>query len=1277
MVPKRRSRGPSPLYRLLQHSLMALACPAAVLAQPCNQGLPTGNLTGVLNTYYPGAVGTAAAGSTSITVDTTAIRGASTTPDIVAGDMLLVIQMQDAEFNQVNSVDYGDGAGGLTGAGSTALNNSGRYEYVEAEGPVSGAGVITIRGANIQPGPVYGLLNSYTTAPRDDEGGTRRGQRTFQVVRVARRASGTLTAGLAVSTWNGRTGGVLAVDVAGDLALGGVTVSVDGTGFRGGVGISQAGDGSLDNDDYMTLDSDSGHGRKAEGIACTPDPLGQVPAGGSPGNDGCPRGDRARGAAGNAGGGGTDGNPDGGNDENSGGGGGGNGGTGGLGGNSWNSNLAIGGRGGAAFPATATTLVMGGGGGAGTSNNLGPGTGAAGGGMIFIRTGTVSGTGTLSADGAAAACSAQDGAGGGGAGGSVVFFNASGALTGLTVTATGGQGGNADFSGACAVSNSPHGPGGGGAGGVVFASSALNAASSVLGAPSGRTTGNVAYGSTAGTNGSITATLAVTSIPGVQACTVATNASLAGLRVRRGLVEFATTSQRDTLAFQLYGTPDPSGRRSGRALHPRPIPAPLPDTLDAVLYRVPVSPAAGPYLMVEEIETSGRRRMLGPFPVDDAPLREAFERLEARAAEERTRRVRGATVLTGEPLERKAPAIASRTLTPARGAGAFGAKVETRGRGTATVTFAELEAAGLPPGPPESLRVFHLGRAIPHRLLRARGGLPTAIAFEAVPLSTDYTDRSPHVVTRGATPPRPAVPFTRSGPPLPVGWQRAGVNAMYAPFLDLESDPWVWDFLVTGLPTLTKTFALGDLLPGADPVPVRVHFAGSSAHRHVVRVTLNGVGLGSTRFTGRTHGVVEGQIPRALLHATGNELAVDYEVVQPTDPPTETGVAFLDAIDLGAEAAPAAGQLAEVARIAPYDPGLPDLRAIDYLVLTHADFESAAARLAAWHATLGRLTGVVDVERAYDALAGGAFEAQAVRGLLQRLQPESLAVLFGDDTLDPRGYLGLGSVSYVPSLMAWDGQFGRVASENRFADQDGDGAPDLGIGRLPASTAAQAELLVDKIQAGSPAVGPDSTHVIAIDDHGPTDVPFRDVAERIAGSLPLGTPAWVDVAAGIGPARDALFQAWSRGPVAVHYFGHAGVETWADEHLLTPADAGSLGGASLPPLVFTWTCQAQWYQYHLGPSVNEALLLAPSGALATFGPSGISDPGLQALLAERVLARVVKGVPLGDAVRQAKAEALLAHAGMQGVVEGFTLLGDPALVVGERPAPASGREQAR
>src|SRR5688572_31758371 len=101
-----------------------------------------------------------------------------------------------------------------------------------------------------------------------------------------------------------------------------------------------------------------------------------------------------------------------------------------------------------------------------------------------------------------------------------MIYSASGVLTGLTATATGGVGGNADFSTGCAISNDEHGPGGGGGGGVIFASSALNASSTVTGGASGRTFGNIAYGSVAGSNGpAITTSLAVTAIPGVQACT--------------------------------------------------------------------------------------------------------------------------------------------------------------------------------------------------------------------------------------------------------------------------------------------------------------------------------------------------------------------------------------------------------------------------------------------------------------------------------------------------------------------------------------------------------------------------------------------------------------------------------------------------------------------------------------------------------------------------------------------------------------------------------------
>jgi Peptidase family C25 len=1271
VVPTRCLRGPSPLKISLAVLSVAVlsARPDEARAQACNDSLPTGNLAGVINTYYPG-VGTAAAGATVVNVDTAAIRGASTTANIVAGDMLLVIQMQDADFNSDNDSDYGDGAGGTyAGAGFTAINDTGRYEYVVAQSMTGAA--ITIRGA----GAGNGLLNAYQTAARDDDGGTRTPQRTFQVVRVSRRATATMTSTLTASAWDGRTGGILAFDVAGALALNSATVSVVGLGFRGGIGQSLAGDGAAAATDYRLPDAENAHGRKAEGFACTPSSLTGVP--GALGTDGCIRGDRARGAPGNGGGGGTDDNP-GTNDENTGGGGGGNGGAGGIGGNSWNTNQPLGGLGGAAFPALASRLVMGGGGGAGVSNNAGPGTGAAGGGMVFIRAGSVTGTGTVNVGGASAACSGQDGAGGGGAAGSLMIYSASGVLTGLTATATGGVGGNADFSTGCAISNDEHGPGGGGGGGVVFASSALAAGSSVVGGSAGRTFGNIPYGAANGANGpAITTSLAVTAIPGVQACTVATRASVAGLRVTPGFVEFATASQRGTLAFELFATDDPQGVRNRRPLGRR-IPAALPDTFDAVLYRVPVPVRSpGPYLVIDEIEISGHVRRLGPFAAGDAALEGAYARLAARASREETRALRGAVLLTGRALAPAAPLREAAVVVPfGGGAPVSGVKVETRGAGTATVAFADLVAAGLPPSvlkTPSVLRVYRLGQPVPSALVPDANS-PTAIAFQAEPLETDFTDRAPYVVWYGRTaPPAPQVALTRSGPPLPAGWLRLQQNQYFAPFVHQAADPWIWDFLLTGQGPLVKTFALPSLLPGADSVGVAVHFSGSSEHPHTVKASLNGVVLGEARFEGRTTGVLKARFPRALLHDTGNELTLTYRArgVQEGD----VGVAFVDAIDLGVRPAPVESP-AQVARVVAYDPRLPRLEDVDYLVVTHADFEAAADRLAGGHAAQGLQTAVVDVARAYDALAGGAVEATAVRSLLGRLpvrKDPPAVVLFGDDTLDPRDYLGLGSVAFVPSLSGWDGQFGRIASENRYADQDGDGAPDLAIGRLPADTAASAEILVDKIERGGPPLGPDSTQVVAVDDQGPSDLSFEGLGERVVPTLPLHHVKFAQVSSGIAAARAALLNGWHSEPLVVQYFGHGGADTWADERLLTNEDAPSLDGIGPAPLVFTWTCQAQWYQYHLGPSVNEALLLVPNGgALATVGPTGISDPGLQSLLAEGVLRRLAEGMTLGEAIRATKAEVISGTPDARAVVEGFTLLGDPALVLGGSLPSSSG-----
>ncbi|MGZ5431752.1 MAG: DUF7507 domain-containing protein, partial [Thermoanaerobaculia bacterium] len=470
-----------------------------------------GTLAGVVNSYWPGTAN-AAAGATSVTVG--ARRGAAVS--ITAGDLVLIMQMQDAAIDSNNDERYGNGngiAGGLNGvgAGYTNANNAGRYEYAVATNTVGAAGgtlnFTAVGGGN-------GLVYAYTNA---NATGTM-GQRRFQIVRVPQYTTATLGATVTGASWNGTTGGILAVDIAGDLALGSSTVNVNGLGFRGGAGLQLAGGGGTD-DDYRNTAAQNAHGIKGEGIAGTPEDVLDNGANLDVGPQGYPNGDYARGAPGNAGGGGTDGNPAV-NDENAGGGGGGNWGRGGTGGNTWASNLARGGFGGAPFYDSPGRVVLGGGGGAGSRNNSTgiASAGATGGGIVLLRAGRLTGTGTITANGSDAFNdTANDGGGGGGAGGSIVVLSRGGGLGGLTVRANGGRGGDAWRTQAPGgFPGERHGPGGGGGGGYI----ALNgtpAVSSVTGGTSGiTTTANDTYGAQPGAPGNVILTASFDQITGIK-----------------------------------------------------------------------------------------------------------------------------------------------------------------------------------------------------------------------------------------------------------------------------------------------------------------------------------------------------------------------------------------------------------------------------------------------------------------------------------------------------------------------------------------------------------------------------------------------------------------------------------------------------------------------------------------------------------------------------------------------------------------------------------------
>ena len=118
------------LRRLLSALLLFLAFVAGpVYANWCATPAKNGTAipSGVVNTYFPGNA-PVAVGATSISLG----QSTGVASGITAGDLLLVIQMQDATIDTRNNSRYGDGVNGGLGNGYSAIQQTGRYEFVRA-----------------------------------------------------------------------------------------------------------------------------------------------------------------------------------------------------------------------------------------------------------------------------------------------------------------------------------------------------------------------------------------------------------------------------------------------------------------------------------------------------------------------------------------------------------------------------------------------------------------------------------------------------------------------------------------------------------------------------------------------------------------------------------------------------------------------------------------------------------------------------------------------------------------------------------------------------------------------------------------------------------------------------------------------------------------------------------------------------------------------------------------------------------------------------------------
>jgi uncharacterized repeat protein (TIGR01451 family) len=331
----------------------------------------------------------------------------------------------------------------------------------------------------------------------------------------------------------------------------------------------------------------------------------------------------------------------------------------------------------------------------------------------------------------------------------------------------------------------------------------------------------------------------------------------------------------------------------------------------------------------------------------------------------------------------------------------------------------------------------------------------------------------------------------------------------------------------------------------------------------------------------------------------------------------------------------------------------------DFVIISHARFLDAMAPLVAQRKAQGIETMLVDVEDVFDEYGYGSKSPDAIRDFLRSVQTRwrkapRFAMLVGDASFDPRNYAGYGDLDLVPTRFL-PTVYMKAASDDWLTDFDGDGLPNVYLGRLSVRTVAEAQAVVDKIVSYVP---PASKRVVVVVDQDDRTFSFADAAIGVRQSIP-GSYAVDTLNITANSDRPALFNALTSSPTIVNYIGHGSIESWSNQAVLLSEDMPNLSNSGSTPFYVMMTCLNALFGDVYTTSLGEALLRAPNGgAVAVFASSAMSDPPPQSAM-NRELYRVLAANPsitLGELVARAKAGTT-----DHDVRTTWMLLGDPTL----------------
>lgn len=395
-----------------------------------------------------------------------------------------------------------------------------------------------------------------------------------------------------------------------------------------------------------------------------------------------------------------------------------------------------------------------------------------------------------------------------------------------------------------------------------------------------------------------------------------------------------------------------------------------------------------------------------------------------------------------------------------------------------------------------------------------------------------------------------------------------------------------------------------------------------------------------------------------------------------------------------------------------------DLHALtnkNFIIVAHPNFYDEAIQLAAFHENKDTLsTIVVTPQQIYNEFSSGSQDISAIRDFVKMFYDKAITpselpkyvLLFGDGSYNNKNRFGLSNTNYIPTYQSDNST---ISTSSYVSDDfyglldDNEGvwnndALDIGIGRFPVKTKAEAEAAINKVFNYSKTGFPSSVTPSNSSTSQVLGSPFGDwrnivcfIADDEDGDLHLydanKLATLVDTtynninvdkiyldsyqqAATPGGDRypgvsEAINKRVEKGCLVLNYTGHGGEVGLAHERIIEVSQINTWNNKNNLPLFFTATCEFSRFDDPERTSAGEYVFLNPNGggiALFTTVRLVFASPNfyLNKDFYKAAFVPVNGKMPtLGDLFKYMKTQA----GGNSVNSRNFTLLGDPALTL--------------